>query len=193
VQYSDFETIWGSLRHAWSYGRYIKIKTMRLLYLTELIEADFPDIRPKAGWGPRRTLGFFFPELADEESDDSWAAIERANSAADIARSYMADGKSGWFDVEVALCNYRQSLKKGYPSMNHDYELTHFQNVGNVDFPFFELRKRLFPPECLGELQGWTRTRDELSSVADKYIWCDLDYDYQATTDLLNPANRYRA
>ena len=47
----------------------------------------------------------------------------------------------------------------------------------------FEARKKLFPSEVLGELNGWDGIRELLTSVLRNYdyTWSDSVYDYVAT------------
>ncbi len=103
------------------------------------------------------------------------------------------------YQFEVLLCNYRQTLTKTYVGRHHDSELEQYTKVRNwfgmehmMMFDFLRKRKDIFPPECLGELNGWTDKRKELNTVfADHgYFWSDLRFDYSKTTDLANPVAR---
>jgi len=184
----DFEETWGSLDAVWSMGRYINIKIIHLLYETGLITEDMPDIRPYSGWGPRNGLLFIYPESMHKPKSQAKVYIEQAHYLS--RRAKEAIEPTTWYKVQVLLCNYHQSLTRNglFPGRHHDRELAAFLKAGNVDFDLYGLRKRLFPHECLGELQGWVK-REDLDGIQD-YIWSDVLYNYNATTDLRKPVKR---
>jgi len=179
------------------FGRYATMKLIETLYLADAVKASQTDIRPDGAKYPRRTLSNLSGET-DILVGNTSSQLNKVNEVASKARDFsisMGLEDPTWFQFETLLCNYRQALAGKYPGRSHDRELAHFKKAekywgSSLDSAkFYELRKKLFPNECLGELNGWDGARKELEQIwkNDEYFWCDTLYNYNATTDLKNP------
>lgn len=196
----SYEEAWSSLDVVYTWGRYVKIKfleTMRAYMGQSHLEA--PSIMASGGWSPRKALGIIYPEyasvIANKKRNDK-GTLAFVYSIADEVRAYVSEN---WisvsnYELEALLCNYRQTLstrKAFYVGRTIDSELEYDEKIrtywGNHPylgtFNFFSTREQTFPIKTLGEYQGWTGVRKDLSNVLseDGYIWTDLLYDYTAT------------
>lgn len=174
---TDYEELWAGLQKNCRYmGRYGGMKLLETWWRGGLILNGQPDIRPDGGKYPRRMLAALFdkPELRispkEGGSGNTVAACRVVNRFASVAKGRVGYDLT-WCSFETLLCNYRQSLQKGkYPGGSHDRELQHWLLMSahfGADtalgwFPFYEVRARCFPAECLGEVGGWSETRKEL-------------------------------
>ena len=167
----SYEEAWHAADELRFFGRYAKMKVLETLNLRGLLGEGQTDIRARDAKFPRRTLGLIFPERAAllTESNNRPRLLGLANALSE--QILVTSGlEMTWFQLETLLCNYRQALDGKYPGRSHDRELGHFLRaerhwgerylLGN--FPFYALRAKLFPVECLGEIGGWTGARKEL-------------------------------
>jgi hypothetical protein len=72
---------------------------------------------------------------------------------------------TGMEEMESVLCNYL-SLRKGryYCGRDIDRQIPMMQGLGPE---WWEARRKFFPAECLGELNGWSGIRKELMGTFD--------------------------
>jgi len=215
VRGMSYEEAWQAADEVWSWGRYVKIKyleTLRRFMGPEYAHLEAPNIRPNGGWSPRRMLSWLYPDvetLASTSNDRP--TLDAVNFYAANARE-TASGFVGrdvsFYEVEALLCNYRQNLTgKLYPGRTIDSELEYHGRVrrywsADSDDPlldpylgtadFFGARARTFPTETLGEVQGWEGPRPEIFRTITEfgYIWSDVLYDFNATTDFSMPVRR---
>ena len=169
-------------------GRYGAMKVLEVLHRTGVLECSQDSICPYGAWSPRKTLSMMYDPDHLYKSDRA-EYIEEAVGFSEWAKQLI--GPETWFTTETLLCNYRQCLKGRYPGQSHDSELARFNKAAahfgedyllrNVDF--FEIRRELFPPEILGEVQGWDGPRKPLDVPVEErgYIWSDMLYDYNLT------------
>ena len=167
----NYEEAWSAADELRFFGRYAKMKVLETLNLRGLLGEEQIDIRARDAKFPRRTLGLIFPDHATvlTELGNSRLSLQ---CATELSAEIMSESEleMTWFQLETLLCNYRQALDGKYPGRSHDRELGHFlraerhwgQEYLLSRFPFYELRAKLFPDECLGELGGWTGARKEL-------------------------------
>lgn len=203
----SYEDAWASVDGAVKYyGRYAIIKLLEALRRAGYAQLEAPDIRPRGAWSPRRMLAYLYPDRAEvlNSKSDSAATLAEVNAVARDALALLESelGRpSSYYELEVLLCNARQSLYSGtlYVGRTIDSELEYYEKCRRRfsdptagRFDFFKMRRRTFPPECLGELQGWTGVRRELKTYRG-YVWSDLRYDWHKTLasgDFDNPVRR---
>ena len=200
-----YNDLYGLIRRdARFFGRYAAMKVIEVLHRRGLAREGQTDIRPIGAWSPRKTLSLIYPESLELQHyrSDSLLMLESALIAAEGVRDVLAGAElePSWFQIETLLCNYRQALDGKYPGRSHDRELAHFLKATEYWgpelaewLPFYDLRKRLFPNMCLGELNGWTGSRHDLEAIFDEhgYFWCDTEFDYGRTTTLAEPVRRW--
>lgn len=196
---ADFDECYSLLQSSIKYNaRYFTMKLYEVMHRT-VGQPKFPmtDIRPKKGQYARRTLAFIYPEH-DPYSDKPEALSEAYYMSLEL-RTHLAAMNADsldWFTFEVMLCNYRQAADgRQYPGRALDSELGHYMVAAScpgVKFYTLEKRAEVSPSVCLGEVQGWGGRRKELGKCWPEYgyTWCDILYDYHATTDLANPVRR---
>lgn len=204
---ATYEEAWDSLDAVYTWGRYVKIKFLETLRRYMGFEQlDAPDIRAAGGWSPRRALAYMEPEKADIllGKSSSRETLQLVHAiAADVCTEVYAvlRRQVSFYELEALLCNYRQTCSGTfYAGRTIDSELEYHAKVEcyfGADpylgtFDFFGTRRRVFPPECLGELSGWSGVRKDLWSVFREHqvIWSDVVYDYRATTNLARPVRR---
>lgn len=197
-----YDLLWESISSVKYLGRYINIRILDLLHRYCGVEAQLYDIRSIGGWSPKKMLALLFPEY---EHDLLWpgkAGDMLANRLAlEALQRYQFEGLDiDYYVFAAMLCEYRVAYENAhqYPGRTHDQEIEYFNKKGKVweeqgfKFGMFEARKALFPNVCLGELNGWTGIRDELSRVMRDpgYVWSDTRFDYGKTVDFANPIVR---
>ena len=197
----DADRVWRELMTIQGNGRYATIKTYEALHRVGVVSPAFPDIRPHGGWSPREMLAKLHPDVKDALNGGNSAALcQLANERAVISRRDLEAALSepvDWYTMEVVLCEYKQAWDGGqYPGRAHDSELGHISKVQpswpDVPFRALEVRSAMFPHLALGELNGWGGRRDGLGGCPSQhgYMWTDTLYDWNATTNLKEPAPR---
>jgi len=195
---SRYESAWedfGQVKYA---GRYIQIRFLE--YLRRVLDTGtvMPDIRPIGGEYPRQTLSLMYPNDAEALlGNDSKENIYITNSIAKNCMEMLSKNslQISYYAMQSLLCEYKQAIlgKKQFPGHSLDSELGYLEKTkkhwGEYKTQMFDVRLALFPRPCLGEICGWNGKRLELAAtLADHgYLWCDMIYDYKATTDLVNP------
>ena len=191
---AGYECAWDRVVELPRVGRYLTIRTLEMLRRMG-IPIRTPDIRPRDAWSPRGTLRMLFPdiEIGEDNSEETITTVNRtATTVLDRLATVGID--IDYYQLQVTLCEYRQSWKnrKQYPGRSLDSELgyarraeEHYGHVSEI----WEARRRLFPPRCLGEVQGWDGPRKPAGQVLSNhgYTWSDLVYDYSNTTDFAVP------
>jgi hypothetical protein len=199
----NFELVWDAVLTVTRLGRYVAIKLLE--YYRRYCGADVrhPDIRPAGGISPREMLGYLWPDYPQvAEHDDSPEVLALVNKLVCITQKRLLDEFGvdlDMFQLQVMLCDYKQSWKglRQYPGRSIDSEMVYalkMEQEWNTTSEIWPIRKRLFPHEHLGELQGWDVVRKDVAEVlgTQGYTWTDLKYDYKATKDLSNPVKRFK-
>lgn len=198
--FTSYEELWESVGDIYGLGRYAAFKLLEFFWRYCDSPWKLPDIRPSGGWSPRMTLALLYPEHEEAlNGGDKAANIKVVNSvAADAINSLSDIFHDDYYIFEVMLCDYRQSFegKRQYPGRSQDSELEYYAKITphwpSFKSRMFEARKSLFPPQVLGELQGWAGVRKELGKVLSEhgYTWSDFRYDYLQSQDLSRPVKR---
>lgn len=181
------------------FGRYINIRLLEYANrMMPQLGLDLYDIRSIGGWSPVRALTLFKPERTiGLLSGDRQTADQAAAEVMEEVRAFYPQINSYVF--AAMLCEYREAYEDGnqFPGHTHDQELAYashpkFDHWDTPPKAIWEARSALFPKEVLGEASGWTEYRKPLDAVLKDhgYIWSDLLYDWQATTDLAKPVRR---
>lgn len=203
----DYEVYWKAVQNEVKFmGRYVALKYLEFLGQYCHIPISCPDIRAEGGWSPVRTLGFFYtnPLLAQDirTAPSKHVAIATAEeyAATTLKRLHLAGIKINFFQLQVMLCEYRTCFEHAhqYPGRSLDEELEFSTKVNGYwslakdTTLLYRARLDAFPNVALGEFNGWNQIRKELGGTLRDhgYLWTDLRYDYQATTDLGEPAKR---
>lgn len=181
--------------HAWDralqvprLGRYVALKLLEYLKRYEGLPVQAPDIRPKGGWSPRRTLATLWedPEVAVENDRPEVLALVNDYCTETLRRLAGDFGLDlDLFQLQVMLCEYRESWEgeRQYPGRSLDSELKYAYKAEHDwghKSGIWAVRKKLFPHEHLGELQGWDGPREYPAQALahHKFTWTDLKYDY---------------
>lgn len=194
---AQYETWWTTANGIPYFGRYINIRLIEYVNRITDLPLDLQDIRSIGGWSPIRALSMFRPE--------DWPALKTGTAANvnRVAQDVLADlrtlGEMNYYTFAAMLCEYREAYedRHQYPGRTHDQELEYSSSLKFMhwDTPpkaIWKARKALFPQEALGEVEGWSTIRHELSRVLrdNGYVWSDVTFDYQATTNLNQPVRR---
>lgn len=197
-----YDALWGSISSVKYLGRYINIRILELLHRYAGVEAHLYDIRSIGGWSPKKMLAFLYPEHSAALLSSGVEGDKLADHlATEALHYYQRQGLDVDFYVFAAmLCEYREAYedRHQYPARTHDQEIEYFHKKGRVweekgfCFQMFNARREIFPHECLGELQGWSGIRHDLSRVLRDYgyNWCDTLFCYGRTNDYSQPAAR---
>lgn len=191
----NYEEAWSSVDQSVKYyGRYAIIKLLEAFRRAGYSQLEAPNIRPAGAWSPRKMLAYLYPERAEalRSKSDSRQTLAEVNAVARDALGLLESElgrSSSFYELEVLLCNARQSIYSGtlYVGRTIDSELDywrksseHFGDPTLGAFDFFDVRRRTFPVECLGEVQGWPGVRKELKTYRG-YVWSDLLFDWHKT------------
>ncbi len=200
-----YEALWDRVGNVYTLGRYVAIKLLEYYNRYCSFPAKIPDIRPRDGWSPREALTLFYPEYEQllTNSSDTHENIANINVIAEHGRQYLAEAfgiELDHFLFQVLLCDYKQSAvgHRQYPGRSHDSELGYAATVeahfgAGASGQMFKARAATFPPEALGEQQGWTGVRKELGWVLARhsYTWSDIQFSYlQSRENLAAPVRR---
>lgn len=198
-----YESLWKQASAVRYLGRYVRFKILEFYRRNCDLKIAMPDIRPRGGWSPRRTLGMMFPEKASilDSKDESPSAHQLVNETADEALRRLDQEfglKLDYYLFEVLLCDYRQCWqgRRQFPGRSQDSELEYRNKMvaqwGDTPTQMFQARSALFPTASRGEIWGWNHVRKELGTVFRDhgYMWSDFLFDYVATTDLAKPVER---
>lgn len=203
IKDQPYEVLWSAgMDNLHYFGRYALIKLLETLHQGGAVRAAIPDIRPVEGWSLRQTLALLFPQHAGlmNSTDNSPHTLNLIQEYVEEIRCWLAKDlgrEVTHFVVEVLLCNYRQ-FPKHFPGWGQDEDLMYyneFKKKWNTE-PFFDfkgIRKELFPPEVLGEVQGWEGIREDVQEcfVKHDYYWSDVVWDYnQSKRNLAKPVKR---
>jgi hypothetical protein len=194
---ASYDQWWESSEKVWGFGDYIKspmVNTFKELGYTNAILYDF---RTALKDSPRKGLALFRPEIASTVLD--LPAIEIHVIAGQIRMEILRRGTKrfnrppdwlSWYNFATLTCEYLQSYGKGYeyPGNCHDEELEylngdHHHHWVSMGFKtrLFDIRKEIFPNQCLGELHGWSGLRKKAARWLknDGVVWSDLIYHWQ--------------
>ena len=192
--------MWDSIMEmVWGAGRYGTLKLLETMRRAGAAELETPDIRPVDATTPRQMLNMLYPQAPPKGNTPADIAI--VNTYALKLSAELREQGLPWdmYHTEVFLCEFLQAMKGGqYPGLSLDSEVNHYEKVykhfpeGKVSKRFWVLRKELFPEWTLGELNGWSGTRDELRRCWPEfdYTWSDSIYDYHSTKDVASPITK---
>lgn len=201
----EYEAVWKRAdRELRYFGRYALIKFLETLHRGGAMSFGIPDIRPKGGWSPRTALALIYNQPTDTaliESNAPEILSDVQRKTDELLHTVALENQKAihpvsYFDIEVLLCNYRQAILRKYPGRPQDTDLAYYYKAkdywSEIPFPVLEVRRKLFPKQVLGELQGWNGPREELGVTYAEhgYFWCDLVHDYHKTKALAQPALR---
>jgi hypothetical protein len=198
-----YDRVWESVGTIKYFGRYINIRLVEGLRRFCGIPAHLYDIRSLGGWSPKKCLAYLYPDQAETLLVDDATGNRLTNElAADLlTRVREVVPSVDEYVLAAMLCEYKGAYENRtqYVGWTIDQEPPLYRKVvehwseDDLDTDLlWQARRALFPPEVLGELNGWDGTRWDLACVLrdSGYIWSDLRYDYAATDDLGNPAVR---
>lgn len=185
-------------------GRYIIIRLLEALHRFCGLQPHLYDIRSIGGWSPKRALGLLYPEQLDLLlSPDTKENVKKVDTLAFSTIEKLGSEfglETSPYVFAAMLCEYRVAYenRKQYSGWTIDqepaywYKIRDYWQLQDIEDKFFDVRKRLFPNVCLGELNGWRDTRIEPRRVLRDYgyNWTDLKYDFSQTTDFSNPVLR---
>jgi Alpha-glutamyl/putrescinyl thymine pyrophosphorylase clade 2 len=189
----QYEMFWESAARLYQFGRYINIRLLELLRRSVGIPATLPDIRGIGGWSPLRALTLFFPE-------ETKPLLRGHAPTAEILATRLLEELQGrripvdHYVLAAMLCEYREAYedRHQYPGRTHDQEIEYLNGgtgaywaVRGIKSEIVAARRRIFPSQVLGERQGWSGVRHDLSRVLrdQEYVWQDLVWDYVASKD----------
>lgn len=200
-----YEHVWDEVNRVRYFGRYISIRVIEGLRRFCNIPAELPDIRALGAWSPRRCLVYLAPDRAEDLLTDSKECNARTE---EIARHYAEVVRQAvpgctYYIYAAMLCEYRDAFedRRQYVGWTidqepllHEKSKVHFGSLLDSAL-FWKTRSELFPHEALCERSGnsrWNGTRWDLTPILRDhgYVWSDLKYDYQRTTDFSNPVSR---
>lgn len=196
-----YEHFWEEVLTVPRLGRYVAIKLLEFYRRYCSVDVVIPDIRPSDGWSPREMLSYLWPDhKVVGERDNSPELLVLANDLAGQTKHRLFDDfgvSCDWFQLQVLLCDYKQAWKSArqYPGRSIDSELVYLleaEKKWGHKSKLWQARKKCFPIEHLGELQGWQGVRTEAAEalVQYGYLWSDLLYDYRKTVFFSQPAVR---
>lgn len=201
LEWLTYDQAWTAVRSIPTFGRYASMKFIEACHRYALDAPSAYDIRAAGAWSPRLMLSYILPEHDDVLNSTSGrpeVTAQAEDLAALVKQQVDQEIPLTYFEYEVLLCNYRQAIKHSrYVGWILDSELdrynktvAHFTQLPRLDF--VGVRKRLFPQELLGEVNGWAGVRKELEELPQLhgYVWSDLKYDYSKTVDLAQPVRR---
>jgi hypothetical protein len=150
-----YNELWeDSISNVKFFGRYMAIKYLEILNRMEVINATMPDMRAKGSWSPRMALSMLHPDAPylAERGNESKAALLAVDEWAQVTIWELE--KRGitvsMFQLQVLLCEYKESLVGGYaPGASHKEEDEYIRQALTV-FPHdaletvFDARKELF-------------------------------------------------
>jgi hypothetical protein len=198
---SRYEELWEHSQKSVKFlGRYSGFKFLESAIRYCDLPAKLPDIRPKGGWSPRSMLAILYPDYKEVLlGDDSPKNLKKVNAIAKDSLSILKEEipEMDFFKMEVFLCDYKQCYfgRRQYPGRSQDSEIEYMhklQNFWDFDFQMVKARAEIFPHWALGELNGWSKVRNELGTVLHDhgYMWSDSLYDYKNTIDLSAPTSK---
>jgi hypothetical protein len=199
-----YDAVWDAANAVPRLGRYVAIKLLEYLRLVDVLDAPLYDLRARDGYSPRGMLALLWPEkpeLAIKRNDGLLLSIaEHYGTLTRVRMQQDYNLNLSMFEVQVLLCQFKQAHRgKQHPGRSTDSQLGLMRRV-EAEWPgeetdFWRARAVLFPPETLGEIQGWDGRRKALEQVLPRYgyTWSDLLYDYNATTNLAEPVRRAQA
>ena len=200
----NYDIVWKSVEGIKFFGRYIAIRFIEGLRRYCGVPAMLYDIRSVGGWSPKRALSYLYPEAtSDLLTDDAAGNVLTNRLATDLLHRVQEILPTvNEYVLAAMLCEYKSAFENRhqYVGWTIDQEPLLYDKVsgywGNrmteAGLALWGARKKLFPPETLGELQGWNGTRWPLTrTLRDHgYVWSDLLYDYKRTDDVAHPVRR---
>lgn len=189
----DYDDTWESVEQVKFFGRYIAIRFIEGLRRYFNVPAMLYDIRSIGGWSPKRALCYLYPQhttaLLRDDKEGNILTDRLASELLDRVKVQLPAINE--YVLAAMLCEYKAAFEnyKQYPGWTIDQEpllydkaLAYWKN--DIDTTLlWKARKALFPPEVLGELNGWNGTRWDLTTTLRDhgYNWNDLLYVYSET------------
>jgi hypothetical protein len=175
----QFEDVWNSIDGmTWGFGRYALMKTTETLYQRGLLATRMVDMRPDGAKYPRKTLARLFPGHAEALQQVPKLSDPIAQDLAQVTKAWLEECgvDLNWYQLETVLCTYRQACGQNkYPGRSQDRELMFFRTAEDYwarwetnlleHFSFYTVRRQVFDPLWLGEVNGWNGPRKELEDL----------------------------
>lgn len=155
----NYLKFWETSQKVWGNGRWATFKWGELLKDILGWPLESPDLRLKHCSGPRAGL-----EMIMELRGAPVSQLERA-SVLLKERANEAGLDTDWEDIETILCDFH-SLSMGGYYLGHDIDSQQEQiarsPISSQDRDLlFAIRSKVFRPEYLGEIGGWTGVQSE--------------------------------
>jgi len=196
---SDYDAWWESLSRVRYFGRYIVANGLDAFRIGSFMNAELYELGTIGNHqSPMRGLALLRQEDAGRllgGEGAKWLNSLGTETRQEVLRRGRREGEGewlSWFAFAALLCEYRQYYEWAaeYAGNSHDEELsyllsgygTYWKKRGFTSrIP--QTRSEIFPPECLGEVQGWDGIRiDVAERLKDEgVVWNDLVHDYRAT------------
>jgi hypothetical protein len=148
------------LQQIWGNGRWATYKTGEVMMIVNKLNVLPTDMDNSHSSGPRMGLGMLYEPVLG----NTHIGIKKLdNQALDLLkRLTQLEGVDIRIDqLETMLCEFHSmAVGRYYPG--HDIDLLQQQLLAIADCPqdiskhIWELRPKIFPHECLGELHGWS-------------------------------------
>ena len=200
--YDELYSIGSRARHV---GRYATMKWCVALYESGLTPYQQPDIRAYRGKPTRNGLALIVPDTPIES--DTEETIDEVEYIAAMIKSRVTERglELKWWEYETLLCNFRQWMNgRIFIGRDFDKDFILWQRMRDYwqkeapevlvaverIVPLLPLRERLFSEHVLYERQGWDIEQRAITLPDLPYMWSDIDYDYNATVDLMQPVLR---
>jgi hypothetical protein len=196
--HEQYDAWWESTNSMPFYGRYISIRLLELLRRWGHLTADLYDIRAVGAHSPIRCLMLLSPtDVGILSSGD----VEVVNAVSEAIRHRLGLEDMSFFTWATLLCEYRAGYEGGgdYAGNQHDEELEYtlskyakFWEARGFRSGVWDARARVDHPECLGEVQGWSKRRLDIAGwLRDRgFVWSDMTHDYLRSQEVGEPVSR---
>jgi hypothetical protein len=185
-------------------GSYISMRFLEYMhrYVTPTLPS-LPDFRPLTKY-PRQPMALMVPTYRDALlGNNSQANLDICHECATALIEWLQrkQVEIDYCSLQALLCEYRQAIVGGhhYAVQALDSEMSYYAKVAaywgdayTSRSQFYAVRKQ-FNPLALGEIQGWDYERKRILGVIMRdfgYVWNDIDFSYNDTTDFAHPVRR---
>lgn len=181
------------MKHVLYHGRYITIRAVEGIRRATGIPLFLYDIRSIGGESPVRCLSLLYPEHEEAllVQKNRWMADRLGNMLLGEVQAVVPGADH--YMLAAMLCEYREAYedRHQYPARTIDQELEYLNGPKmrwwldhGGETQLWEARKAVTPDVALGELNGWTGVRHDLSRwLRDRgKNWSDHLYQYPSGT-----------
>lgn len=199
TSHAHYDSWWNSLSSVKYFGRYICANGLDAFRIGGFMNAELYELQTiGAHQSPMRGLALLRQEEANRLLGGEGAkalneiGTETRQEVLDRGRRAGEGEWLSWFAFAALLCEYRQYYEWAaeYAGNSHDEELSYllskygdYWRKRGFESKIPTARREIFPPECLGEIQGWDGIRIDVAEMLknDGVVWSDLLYDYRET------------